>query len=166
VIRPLRLGALALSAAVMLAGCGGSGDGGGESGEGQGAEVRGDADSGDVEVIDAWSSALRDGDVEGAAGYFALPSVAENGPTLVRIGSRAEAELFNRSLPCGAELIHASSEGDFTIATFRLTERPGPGACGTGVGELAKTSFLIEDGLIAEWRRVAIGNAAPPGEVT
>ena len=31
----------------------------------------------------------------------------------------------------------------FTIATFKLTERPGPGECGNGVGETAKTAFVV-----------------------
>jgi hypothetical protein len=151
----------AVLAALVFAACGGSDDDPG------GAEgVRGDADPGDVEVIDAWSSALREGNVEEAAGYFALPSVAENGPTLARIDSREDAELFNRSLPCGAELVRATGEGDFTIATFRLTERPGPGTCGEGTGARARTEFLIEGDLIVEWRRVPIAGPAPaPGDL-
>ena len=40
------------------------------------------------------------------------------------------------------------------IATFVLTERPGVGQCGDGVGETAKTAFVIHNGLITEWRRV------------
>jgi hypothetical protein len=151
----------AVLAALVFAACGGSND------DSEGAEgIRGDADPSDVEVIDAWSSALREGNVEEAAGYFALPSVAENGPTLARIDSREDAELFNRSLPCGAELVRATGEGDFTIATFRLTERPGPGTCGEGTGALARTEFLIEEDLIVEWRRVPIEDSAPaPGDL-
>ena len=41
-----------------------------------------------------------------------------------------------------------------SVATFRLTERPGPGVCGQGTGETAQTAFVIEDGEIVEWRRV------------
>ena len=78
-------------------------------------------------MIDDWSRTLRRGDVEGAAGYFAIPSVAENGPGLIRIADRGDARLFNESLPCGAGLIRADDEGEFIVATFRLTERPGPG---------------------------------------
>ena len=33
----------------------------------------------DLEVIEGWSRALSEGDVDAAAGYFALPSTAENG---------------------------------------------------------------------------------------
>ncbi len=107
---------------------------------------------------------LRKGDVDAAAEFFAIPSIAENGPT-VRITNREQARLFNASLPCGAVLIGAESQGEFTTATFRLTERPGPGVCGDGVGGEAQTAFVIEDGEIAEWRRVGIGGPQPaPGE--
>jgi hypothetical protein len=104
-------------------------------------------------VIDAWVTALRRGNVDAAARYFAIPSVAENG-VLVRIRSLDDARRFNESLPCGARLIRAETAGDFTTATFRLTERPGPGVCGNGTGQTAKTSFVIRNGKIAEWRRV------------
>lgn len=39
---------------------------------------------------------------------------------------REDAIAFNEALPCGAELIDTESEGRLTIATFELTERPGP----------------------------------------
>lgn len=166
---PATLAALCLLA---LPGCFGGDDDGPEpaanepaqAGGGATPQIAGDADPGDVRVIDAWSDALRSGDVAAAADYFALPSVAENGP-LLRIRDRDDARLFNSSLPCGAVLVRAESEGDFTTATFHLTERPGPGLCGPGTGQDAQTSFVIEDGKIAEWRRVAVGGAQPaPGE--
>jgi hypothetical protein len=84
--------------------------------------------------------------------------VAENGPLLLRIHSTEEAVRFNESLPCGARLIRADSAGEFTTATFRLTERPGPGSCGPGTGSVARTSFVIRDGKIAQWRRVGAGS--------
>src|SRR5215208_1426570 len=71
--------------------------------------IAGDADPADVHVIDGWVTALREGDVEAAADYFAIPSVAENGPILVRIRSTEDAVQFNESLPCGARLIRAES---------------------------------------------------------
>jgi hypothetical protein len=129
-------------------------------------DVAGDADPDDVEVIAAWSEALRRGDIDAASKRFAIPSVAENGPLLIHIDSEAEARLFNQSLPCGGRLIRAESEGEFTTATFRLTERPGPGSCGTGTGETARTAFVIRDGAIVEWRRVGEGRPAAPGRVT
>ena len=64
-----------------------------------------------------------------------------------------------------AELTAAEDHGRFTIATFELTERSGEGECGTGVGETAKTAFVIEDGLITRWIRVVDQNeVAPPAE--
>jgi hypothetical protein len=118
--------------------------------------VAGDADPAAVAVIDDWAQTLSEGDVDGAAGFFAIPSIAVNGLTL-RIEDVADARRFNASLPCGATLKEAVAEGDLTIATFELTERPGPGTCGSGTGAEARTAFRIENGKITEWRRVAAG---------
>jgi limonene-1,2-epoxide hydrolase len=138
---------------ITLAGCGG----GGGSKSGSEPKVAGDADPGDVRVIDAWVTALRRGDVDAAARYFAIPSVAENPPLLLHIQNLDDARRFNESLPCGARLVRAETQGQLTTATFRLTERPGPGTCGPGTGSAAKTSFVIRDGKIVEWRRVGAG---------
>ena len=105
-------------------------------------------------MIDAWVTALRRGDVDAAARYFAIPSVAENGPLLVQIENLDDARRFNESLPCGARLVRAETQGQFTTATFRLTERPGPGICGPGTGEAAED--LIRDPRRQD-RRVAQG---------
>jgi limonene-1,2-epoxide hydrolase len=121
-------------------------------------KVAGNADRGDVRVIEGWVNTLRHGDVDAAARYFAIPSVVENG-VLVHIRSLDDARHFNQSLPCGARLIRAETAGDFTTATFRLTERPGPGLCGNGTGQTAMTSFVIRKGKIAEWRRVGLPGA-------
>jgi hypothetical protein len=126
--------------------------------------IAGDADPEAVKVISMWARELRRGDIGAAADLFAIPSLAENAPIRVRIESRREAELFNASLPCGGRLIRAEGEGEFTTATFRLTERPGPGRCGDGTGETAKTAFVIRDGLIVEWRRVGLGPPTTPGQ--
>jgi limonene-1,2-epoxide hydrolase len=142
-----------------LAGCGGE-DGSESGGE---PKIAGDADPGDVRVIDAWVTALRRGDVDAAARYFAIPSLAENPPLLVHIRNLDDARRFNESLPCGARLVRAVTQGQFTTATFRLSERPGPGICGPGTGEAAKTSFVIRDGKIVEWRRVDVGVDEAPG---
>lgn len=123
--------------------------------------IPGDADPEDVRVIDEWAKTLAAGDVEGAAEYFAIPSVAENGP-LIEIADQDDALRFNASLPCGAELIRAETEGDFTTATFRLTERPGPGTCGAGTGGTAQTAFVIEEERIVEWRRVGLPGGDGP----
>ena len=85
-------------------------------------------------MIAAWVDTLRAGDVEGAAELFAIPSTAVNGGLMLRIRSTDDAVAFNESLPCGAELIRAEGMGETVTATFRLTERPGPGTCGDGTG--------------------------------
>ena len=134
-----------------------------DSGDETTAAVPGGADPAAVTVIDDWAQTLRAGDIDGAAALFAVPSVAVNGLAL-KIDNPADARRFNESLPCGAILEQAVADGDFTVATFQLTERPGPGTCGSGVGAEAKTAFKIEDGKIVEWRRVADadgGGSAP-----
>ena len=35
-----------------------------------------------------------------------------------------------------------------------LTERPGPGTCGSGTGATARTAFRVKDGKITDWLRV------------
>lgn len=125
------------------------------------AEIPGGADPAATAVIEEWSATLSSGDVAAAARLFALPSVAQNG-ALIEIRDAADARLFNSSLPCGARLVEATEDGDFVVATFELSERPGPGSCGSGTGGSAKTAFKIEDGRIVEWRRVADDPASGP----
>jgi hypothetical protein len=168
-MRPIALLVTLVLAPAALAGCGNGDDaepGVANRNTPAPADVAGDADPEDVEVIAAWSEALRRGNIDAASEVFAIPSIAENGPLLVHIDSVAEARLFNESLPCGGRLIRAESEGEFTTATFRLTERPGPGTCGDGTGETAKAAFVIRDGEIVEWRRVGGGQPTSPGRVT
>jgi hypothetical protein len=148
---PIRLSPVICLLALALASCGGSE-----------AEIPGGADPDQVGVIDEWATTLDRGDVEAAARFFAIPSVAENGPALIRIRDVEDARSFNASLPCGAELTRAESQGDFVVATFLLGERPGPGTCGTGTGTTAQAAFVIEDGEIVEWRRVAAGGEQAP----
>jgi hypothetical protein len=115
----------------------------------------------DVAVIRAWSDALRQGNVQAAARYFALPSVMINGTDasgtalVISIGSRSQARAANVSLPCGARFISADQRGRYVNALFRLTGRPGPGGsdCGSGAGQTARTNFVIAGGLIVEWIR-------------
>ena len=113
------------------------------------------------QVIRGWADTLRSGDVDGAAEFFALPSVVANGTPAVVLRTRAQARSFNAALPCGARLLRTTSSAGFTTAVFRLTERPGPGACGQGTGMTARTTFVIRDGKIREWRRVADTPSAP-----
>jgi hypothetical protein len=145
------IAALTALALIALAGCGSSDD----------DTVPGGADQDAVEVIKSWADELRAGDVVAASERFAVPSVVQNGTPPLELADRRQVEAFNRSLPCGAKLTDAISSGRFTIATFELTERPGPGECGNGVGEKAKTAFVIHNGLITEWRRV-VDTGTPP----
>ena len=114
-----------------------------------------------VNVIREWSDALRRGDVRGAAQYCALPSVMINGidtsgsALLITITTPDQAEAANETLPCGAQLISTDRRGRYINALFRLTGRPGPGGsdCGGGVGQTARTNFVIAHGRIIEWIR-------------
>ena len=127
------------------------------------SEIPGGADPESASVIDGWAMTLATGDIDGAAEFFALPSVAENGGIEAEIETAGDARRFNESLPCGAELTRAEAEGELTIATFELSERPGPGSCGDGTGMTAQTAFVIEDGKIVEWRRIDDLAPAPAG---
>jgi len=151
---------LSLLLILGLVGCGF-----GDSEEDDGGEIPGGADPEAAGVIKDWADDLRGGDLEAAADHFQLPSLAQNGTAPIQLTTRNQVRAFNASLPCGAELTAAEDHGRFTIATFELTERPGAGECGTGVGETAKTAFVIEDGLITRWIRVVDKDElAPPAE--
>ena len=158
---------------LALAGCGGGDDGGdgaarapspAPSAEPQ-AEPRGsDPDApapkgpvtGDEEaVIRGWSDALRRGDVGRAVGYWAIPSIASNGGGPIRLLSSKAVRFFNEGLTCGAKLESATRDAQYVLAIFRLTERPGAGECGPGVGEKARTLFLLRDGKIVQWLRAS-----------
>jgi hypothetical protein len=167
---PRRLmGALA-ALAVGAAACGGGGDDGDRSraatptpSASASPEPESSApDPADVRVVRAWADTLRAGRVRAAARYFALPSLVSNGTPPIKLETRAEAEFFNRTLPCGAELIDTEpAPHGFFIATFRLTERPGPGECGSGTGETARTAFRVRDDRITDWLRVRDIESAP-----
>jgi hypothetical protein len=118
------------------------------------------ADAAAVRVIRAWSSALRRGDVRGAARYFALPSEFINGAdangnvSVITIHTLAEAAAVNATLPCGAVLISTDQRGRYVNALFLLTDRTGQGGgCGSGTGQVARTNFVVSGGRIVQWIR-------------
>ncbi len=151
IARPLAL--IAVLGLLTLAGCGGSSSQ---------SSVPGGADPDAVRVIKGWVDELRAGHIEDASDFFSLPTVVQNGTPPLQLTDRQEVVEFNQSLPCGAKLTRAESHGRFTIATFVLTERPGPGECGAGVGDSAETAFVIHDGHITEWRRVVETQPSQP----
>jgi hypothetical protein len=163
--RPASIAAVLL--AVFLGACGSSGGDrfelrtpGTEDGE---LPERAPTD-GEVAVIRGWSDALRAGHVNKAASYFALPVAVADGTNPLRpLADRAAVRQFNRGLPCGARLEETErGPNSLVIATFRLTERPGPGSCGEGTGHRAWTAFLIRDRLIVQWLRVANPEGSEP----
>jgi len=166
----------ALCAAAVLAGCGGGGDENrlsgpapreaptagrqaappGDEGPQRGEAPRsGPVTRGEEAVIRGWSDALRAGDVEAAVRFWAVPATASNGGPPYRLETARAVRYFNETLPCGAVLVSTERAGGYVVATFRLTERPGEGECGSGTGNRARTAFRIRDGKIAEWLRAA-----------
>lgn len=131
------------------------------------------ASAAEVRVITSWANALRQGYVTAAAALFKLPSALINGPdakgelSVIVIHNLAQAEAAQETLPCGAKFISADQRGRFVNALFALTGRTGPGGsnCAGGVGETARTNFLIEDGQIVDWIRAPDDpgdNGSPP----
>ena len=120
----------------------------------------GPADAAASRTIRRWAQALQRGDVARAVSYWAAPAQVQNGTPVLTLRSREDLRLFNGSLACGAELTAAGSAGGYTIATFRLTERPG-GNCGAGTGHSARTAVRVRDGRIAGWYRLPDAGTEP-----
>jgi hypothetical protein len=104
-------------------------------------------------VVKGWSDALRRGDVDRAVSYWEIPALAANGGQPIRLVSRQAVRFWNSSLPCGAKLESVERDARYVLATFVLTERPGKGKCGTGVGHRARTLFLVHGHKIVQWLR-------------
>jgi hypothetical protein len=116
----------------------------------------------EVSVIRGWSDTLRHGRVKAAAAYFTPPVYVFTGTQAARLLDRAAVETFNRGLPCGSRLTatqRSAEEG--VIATFVLTERPGPGRCDPGLGDKAAVRFVIRRRHIVHWERVGVPQAPP-----
>jgi hypothetical protein len=136
---------LVLAATIAVAGCGGSPRRSSTAADGSLAR--------EMAVVRGWADALRLGQLDRAAAYFALPSVVQlepDGP-LGTIHTRAEARLFDELLPCGATLVNVRRVDRFINVLFLLTTRPGMQCNGTGA--TARTAFEIAGGKIREWRR-------------
>jgi hypothetical protein len=168
---------LALLLATALAGCAGGGDGDRRAATPSATRTAAPSPSAEpgpsgrvtaVEeaTIRGWADALRGGDVEAASRFFALPASVANGTAPIPLVTQRAVRFFNETLPCGARLEATErAERGLVVATFVLTERPGPGECGSGTGHRAYTAFLIRDGKIVQWLRVT-GPPPPAGALS
>ena len=170
--------ATVLLSLLLLAGCGGGGGDdrtdpvssatpktderdpeaapGGDAGAGAKKPARrtGPVTAAEKAVISGWANALRNGDVERAIGYWHTPAIAANGSQPFKLLTRRAVRQFNDGLACGARLESVERDKGYVLATFRLTERRGADvSCGSGVGNRARTLFLLRGGKIVQWIR-------------
>jgi hypothetical protein len=100
-------------------------------------------------VIRGWLLALNRDDYVGAADYFAVGAIIDQGDPF-RLPSPAAARIFNAGLPCRADLADVEDEpGPKSLASFRL--RAGPGGPCSGI---VKVRFTIREGKFTEWRQL------------
>lgn len=108
-------------------------------------------------ILNGWAKAVREGRLADATNYFALPAIVSQPATgPVEIRTRAIAEKFNDSFPCGAKLVAAKPSGRYIVGTFRLFAVPGR-TCTTPKA-LVKVGFVFGDrkrpNRFTEWWRV------------
>lgn len=111
-------------------------------------------------VLAGWAAALRRGDPDRAARYFAVPAIVAQSMT-VELQTREQVRRFNDELPCGARLLEVQHDGRYIVGTFRLTQRSGH-VC-AAAGELSRVAFVIRGHHFTEWRQVPDRPGAPPG---
>ncbi len=111
-------------------------------------------------VLEGWAAALRRGDPDRAARYFAVPAIVAQSMT-VQLQTREQIRKFNDELPCGAKLLEVQHDGRYVVGTFRLTQRAGH-TC-TAAGQLARVAFVIRGHHFTEWRQVPDTPGASPG---
>ena len=76
-------------------------------------------------MLEGWAAAVRQGDPDRAARYFAVPAIVAQSMT-VELQTREQVRKFNDELPCGAKLLEVQHDGRYVVGTFRLTERARP----------------------------------------
>jgi hypothetical protein len=111
----------------------------------------------DEQLIRGWSRALNAGDYRKAAGYFARDAVVEQVQEH-RLPTLADAVVFNRGLPCRADVTGVEDEGSTSLASFRLKRGPGGPCKGS-----ARVRFTIKRGKFTEWRQLPEA-PVPPGD--
>jgi hypothetical protein len=102
----------------------------------------------DREVIRGWLAALNAGDYVAAGSYFARNALVQQSETF-RLKTQADAEEFNRELPCRADLGPVKDEGRTSIAVFNLRSGPGGPCRGS-----TRVRFTISKGHFREWRQL------------
>lgn len=142
----MRRAALIVAALALLAGCGDDDDSADVAPlpppKQRGAEY-------EERVIRGWLLALNRDDYVGAANYFAVGAIIDQGDPF-RLPSPAAARIFNAGLPCRADLAGVKDEtGPRSLASFRLREGPG-GPC----SGIVKVRFTIRKGKFTEWRQL------------
>jgi hypothetical protein len=98
-------------------------------------------------MIRDWLLAVQNGDYDHAADFFAPGAIIDQGRPF-RLRTRAQARLFNETLPCHADLVGLADRGGQVLATFRL--KPGPGGPCKG---RVQVRYTIVDGRFTEWRQ-------------
>ena len=108
-------------------------------------------------VIRDWSKAINAERYDRAASFFAPGAIVEQGREF-RLADREAAVVFNRTLPCKADVTDVDGEGDSLLAAFRLREGPG-GSCDGS----ARVRFRFRNGKFTEWRQLPEAEAPPGG---
>ena len=125
----------------------------------------GRADPHAVAVIRRWLRALRKGDIQRAASYFAIPSRFQNGTPVLHLDSQTEVFAVNVSFPCGAVATRFTAAGPFTLVRFRLTPRAN-GDCRGAEGHTTGGAIRVAHGRIREWYRLYDPEERKPGPAT
>ena len=122
------------------------------AGSGAASATRGAAST--AQVVRAWSAALNANRNEDAAALFARNAEIIDGTVDVRLTTHELAVEFNASLPCAGRIVAMTVKGDAAVATFVLGHRPAH-KC-DGPGDKAAAAFLVRNGKIVLWERVAV----------
>jgi limonene-1,2-epoxide hydrolase len=120
---------------------------------GSGAASAAHAAASPAQVVRAWSAALN-ANRNQAAALFAPNAEIVEGSSSVRLTSRKLAVEFNASLPCAGRIVALQGTKDAAVATFVLGHRPDH-TC-DGPGEKAAALFIVRNGKIVVWERVAV----------
>jgi hypothetical protein len=111
-------------------------------------------------VIVAWAREVRRGHARRAAAFFELPAIVAQSQ-IREISSKAEMEVFNATLPCGARLLEVQHDGRYVVGTFQLVTRRGF-VC-IADGQMVRVGFVFHGRRFSEWWEVPDTQGAKPG---